>query len=189
MNQSVKKNLAYIGSAAALVAIAAAAATALFVWLPGGHLREELEVIDATGPTDTYQNGTFYLEVEQGCYSIDAAASQSIPVSDVSKIKSFFKVDCVQPHHLEVIYTGDVDPSKGSTANSDDVGAACYAVYQQIYGKMPPTKLGDTSSLYLAWFFADPGSEFDKYQNRAICAVTKPDSTGKNYTAINGNVA
>ena len=185
----MNKKLTYIFSAAALAAIAGVAATALFVWLPGGHLREKLEVIDATGSADTYQNGTFYLEVQQGCYSIDAAASQSIPVSDVSKIKSFFEVDCTQPHHLEVIYTGNVAPSKGSTANSEDVGAVCYAAYQHIYGKLPPTKLGDTSSFYLSWFFADPGSEFDKYQNRAVCAVTKPDSTGKNYTIINGNVA
>jgi len=185
----VNKKLTYIFSATALVAMAGVAATALFIWLPGGHLREEVEVIDATGPTDTYQNGTFYLEVQRGCYSIDAAASQSIPVSEVNKIKSFFEVDCVQPHHLQVIYTGEVDPSQGSTAKSEDVGAVCYAVYEHIYGKLPPTKLGDTNSLYLAWFFADPGSEFDKYRNRAVCAVTKPDSTGKNYTIINGNVA
>ena len=185
----MNKKLTYIFSAAALAAIAGVAATALFVWLPGGHLREEVEVADATGPSGTYQNGTFYLEVEQGCYSIDAAASQSIPVKDVNNIKSFFEVDCAQPHHLEVIYTGEVDPSQGGTAKSEDVGAVCYAAYEQIYGKLPPTKLGDTSSLYLAWFFADPGSEFDKYQNRAVCAVTKPDSTGKNYTLINRIVA
>ena len=188
----MNRKLTYIFSAAALVAIAGVAATALLFWLPGGHLREKLEVIDATSSVDgsgQYQNGTFYLEVQQGCYSIDAGASQSIAVSAVGKMKTFFEVDCAQPHHLEVIYTGDITPSMGSTATSDDVGAVCYAAYQQIYGKMPPTKLGETGSYYLAWFFPDPGSEFDKYPNRGVCAVTKPDATGKNYTLINGNVA
>ena len=189
MSKSANRRLTYIFSGATLLAVAGLAATALFIWLPGGHLREKLEVIDATGGTTQYQNGTFYLEVKQGCYSFDAAASQSIAVNSVGKIKTFFEVDCAQPHHLEVIYTGDIKPSKGTTASSDDVGATCYAAYQQIYGKMPPTKLGDPSALYLSWFFPDPGSEFSKYPNRGICGVTKPDSTGKNYTLINGNVA
>ena len=76
-------------------------------------------------PAQALGKGTFYLELQLGCYSANKSPSKASKWSDTN-YKTLYLTSCTSAHHYEVFYTGKL---KAKDLNSDaaktEAGSAC----------------------------------------------------------------
>jgi hypothetical protein len=109
--------------------------------------------------------GTFYLEVQTGCYSANKAPTKPSKWSDTN-YKTLYSTSCTAAHHYEVFYTGKIKAKDlSSDAAKKEAGIACdTAAVNALTGQKDlPT------SLTYGYFFPDPGAEEKKYGKRIVC--------------------
>ena len=56
-------------------------------------------------PAQALGKGTFYLQLQLGCYSANKAPTKSSKWSDTN-YKTLYMTSCTSAHHYEVFYTG-----------------------------------------------------------------------------------
>jgi len=118
-----------------------------------------------TFPAQSLSKGTFYLQLQLGCYSANKTPTKASKWSETN-YKTLYLTSCTSAHHYEVFYTGKL---KAKNLNSDaakrEAGAACdNAALSTLIGQkdLPP-------SLTYGYFFPDPGAEEKKYGKRIVC--------------------
>ena len=118
-----------------------------------------------TFPAQSLSKGTFYLQLQLGCYSANKTPTKASKWSETN-YKTLYLTSCTSAHHYEVFYTGKL---KAKNLNSDaakrEAGAACdNAALSTLMGQkdLPP-------SLTYGYFFPDPGAEEKKYGKRIVC--------------------
>ena len=116
-------------------------------------------------PAQALSQGTFYLQLQLGCYSANKAPTKASKWSETN-YKTLYSTSCTSAHHYEVFYTGKL---KAKDLNSDaakkEASAACdKAALSALTGQkdLPP-------SLTYGYFFPDPGAEEKKYGKRIVC--------------------
>jgi hypothetical protein len=116
-------------------------------------------------PAQALGKGTFYLELQLGCYAANKSPSKASKWSDTN-YKTLYLTSCTSAHHYEVFYTGKL---KAKDLNSDaakkEAGSACdKAAVSTLTGQKDlPT------SLTYGYFYPDPGAEEKKYGKRILC--------------------
>jgi hypothetical protein len=116
-------------------------------------------------PAQALSKGTFYLQLQLGCYSANNAPDKASKWSDTN-YKTLYVTSCTSAHHYEVFYTGKLKAKDlNSEAAKKEAGAACdKAALSALMGQkdLPP-------SLTYGYFFPDPGAEEKKYGKRIVC--------------------
>jgi hypothetical protein len=78
-----------------------------------------------TLPAQGLSKGTFYLQLQLGCYSANKAPTKSSKWSDTN-YKTLYMTSCTSAHHYEVFYTGKLKAKDlSSEAAKKEAGAAC----------------------------------------------------------------
>jgi len=129
-------------------------------------------------PAQAISKGTFYLELQLGCYSADKSPTKSSKWSDTN-YKTLYSTSCTAAHHYEVFYTGKIKAKDLNSAGAKkEAGAACDdAALSTLTGQKDlPT------SLTYGYFFPDPGAEEKKYGKRVICFFRVADPKDDKYT-------
>lgn len=129
-------------------------------------------------PAQALSKGTFYLELQLGCYSANKLPTKPSKWSDTN-YKTLYSTNCAAAHHYEVFYTGKIKAKDlNSAAAKKEAGAACDgAALNTLTGQKDlPT------SLTYGYFFPDPGAEEKKYGKRVICFFRVADPKDDKYT-------
>ena len=129
-------------------------------------------------PAQALSKGTFYLQLQLGCYSANKAPTKSSKWSDTN-YKTLYATNCAAAHHYEVFYTGMI---KAKDLNSDaakkEAGLACdKAAVATLTGQKDLP-----SSLTYGYFFPDPGAEEKKYGKKIFCFFRVADPKDDKYT-------
>ena len=129
-------------------------------------------------PAQALSKGTFYLELQLGCYAANKVPTKPSKWSDTN-YKTLYSTGCTAAHHYEVFYTGKLTTKDlNSEAAKKESSAACdkAAMSALIGQKDLPT------SLTYGYFFPDPGAEEKKYGKRIICFFRVADPKDDKYT-------
>ena len=131
-----------------------------------------------TLPAQALGKGTFYLQLELGCYSANKAPTKASKWSNTN-YKTLYSTSCTSAHHYEVFYTGKL---KAKDLNSDaakkEAGLACdKAALNTLIGQKDLP-----SSLTYGYFYPDPGAEEKKYGKRIVCFFRVADPKDDKYT-------
>ena len=116
-------------------------------------------------PAQALSKGTFYLQLQLGCYSANKAPDKASRWSDTN-YKTLYLTSCTSAHHYEVFYTGRLKAKDlNSEAAKKEAGAACdKAAVSTLLGQKDLP-----SSLTYGYFYPDPGAEEKKYGKRIVC--------------------
>ena len=116
-------------------------------------------------PAQALGKGTFYLQLQLGCYSANKAPTKSSKWSDTN-YKTLYLTSCTSAHHYEVFFTGKLKAKDlSSEAAKNEAGSACdKAALDALTGQKDLP-----SSLTYGYFYPDPGAEEKKYGKRIIC--------------------
>jgi len=118
-----------------------------------------------TLPAQALSEGTFYLQLQLGCYSANKVPTKSSKLSDTN-YKTLYMTSCTSAHHYEVFYTGKLKAQDlNSEAAKKEAGEACdKAALSTLMGQkdLPNT-------LTYGYFYPDPGAEEKKYGKRIVC--------------------
>lgn len=129
-------------------------------------------------PAQALGKGTFYLQLELGCYSANKAPTKSSKWSDTN-YKTLYMTSCTSAHHYEVFYTGKLKAKDlSSEAAKKEAGAACDKVALN-------TLMGQKdlpSTLTYGYFYPDPGAEEKKYGKRIVCFFRVADPKNEKST-------
>jgi hypothetical protein len=129
-------------------------------------------------PAQALSKGTFYLELQLGCYAANKVSTKPSKWSDTN-YKTLYSTSCTAAHHYEVFYTGKLKTKDlNSETAKKEAGAACdkAALIALTGQKDLPT------SLTYGYFFPDPGAEQKKYGKRIICFFRVADPKDDKYT-------
>ncbi len=129
-------------------------------------------------PAQGLGKGTFYLDLQLGCYSANKAPTKTSKWSNTN-YKTLYSTSCTSAHHYEVFYTGKL---KAKDLNSDaakkEAGLACdKAALNTLIGQKDLP-----SSLTYGYFYPDPGAEEKKYGKRIVCFFRVADPKDDKYT-------
>jgi len=129
-------------------------------------------------PAQALGKGTFYLQLQLGCYSANKAPTKASKWSDTN-YKTLYLTSCTSAHHYEVFYTGKMKAKDlNSEAAKKEAGIACDK-------EAVNTLTGQTdlpTSLTYGYFFPDPGAEEKKYGKRIICFFRVADPKNEKST-------
>jgi hypothetical protein len=116
-------------------------------------------------PAQALGKGTFYLQLQLGCYSANKAPTKSSKWSDTN-YKTLYMTSCTSAHHYEVFYTGKLKAKDlSSEAAKKEAGSACdKAALNTLLGQKDLP-----STLTYGYFYPDPGAEEKKYGKRIVC--------------------
>ena len=145
--------------------IAATAAAAALVFAPAAS---------AATPS------TFYLQLKSGgCYSFTAVAKSAYSMDHTNK--TLYQTSCTAKHHIQVIKAGTV--SGTGELDNTQMGTYCSAAYVATFHKNPPSAI-KAGSLYLQWYYPDPGAEYLKFGRKAICFVLQSNYNYTQYSLL-----
>lgn len=120
----------------------------------------------------------FYLDLKEGCYK--STSYEDIMPINAQDYKSWNKVTCNQPHHIEVFH---VQRLARQTIDESTVGNVCVSSHQNLFNKYPPVSANEPGP-YLRWFWPDD-DEYKKYGSIIICYLHAGDA--QNYIGLKNN--
>jgi hypothetical protein len=129
-------------------------------------------------PAQALSKGTFYLELQLGCYSANKSPTKPSKWSDTN-YKTLYLTGCTLAHHYEVFYTGKLKAKDlSSAAANKEAGAACDNAALNILTGQKDLP----ASLTYGYFYPDPGAEEKKYGKRIVCFFRVADPKDDKFT-------